>query len=234
MGQLSHLPYRPRFFSAVNEWVGLDALSIYHTAEFLKFWSSGYFQAPRPIPRSIPQIWLKQTVGVGERKHLPQGAYIKSLSNSNHSKGCKIQSVLSGFNRQGPLKVSSVLKGEWNGVFHEMTWIDPPLWPPLPLSLHAGQLGPGVFSELWVLCAFTCFSLLHLTLELRFIPLHHIQAHLLLQDPVKMPAPLQARFFLCPPVFPLRQWRSKAVFLRPPRRWPPTLHLSSFISCALT
>ena len=87
-----------------------------------------------------------------------------------------------------------------------MTWIDSPLWPPLPLSpfLRASWT-PGVVSELWVLHAFTCFSLLHLTLELHFIPLHHIQAHLLLQDPVKMPAPLQSAILpLSSRISPLR------------------------------
>lgn len=234
MGQLNSPSLQAPLFSAVNEWVGLDALSIYHTAEFLKFWSSGYFQAPRPIPRSVPRIWYRNRQWVLEKENTYlQGAYIKSLSNSNHSKGCKIQSVLSGFNRQGPLKVSSVLKGEWNGVFQTK-------WPGLTLhfglpSLSLPSCGPAGPLALSQSSEFYMLSLAFLSSTSPWsstsYPFTTFKLTFSFKTLLKCQLLYKARFFLCPPVFLLLgQWRSKAVFLRPPRRWPPT-HLSSFILC---
>lgn len=183
--------------------------SIYHTSEFLKFWSSGYFQAPRPIPLSIPWIWYRnrQRVLEKENTHL-HGTYIERLSNSNHSKGCKIQSLLSGFNRQGPLKISNVLKGEWNSVF-QMKWPGltlhfglPSL--SLPLCTPAGHLAFSQSSEFYLLSlAFLSstsppwsstsypFTTFKFTVSFKTL----LKCHLL----------YKALFFLCPPIFsPLR------------------------------
>lgn len=137
-----------------------------------------------------------------------QGAYIKSLSNSNHSKGCKIQSLLSGFNRQGPLKISNVLKGEWNGVF-QTNWPGLTLHYGLPsLSLPScGPAGPLAFSQS---SKFYMLSLAPLSStsppwsstshpstmsKLTFSFRTLLECRLL----------YKAQFFLCPPIFsPLR------------------------------
>lgn len=137
-----------------------------------------------------------------------QGAYIKSLSNANHSKGCEIQSLLSGFNRQGPLKTSNVLKGEWNGVF-QTKWPGLTLHFGLPsLSLPscgpAGPLASSQSSEFHMLSLASLSSTSppwsstshpFTTFKLTFSFKTLLKGHLL----------YKARFFLCPPIFsPLR------------------------------
>lgn len=179
--------------------------SIYHTSEFLKFWSSGYFQAPRPIPLSIPWIWYRnrQWVLKKENTYL-QGAYIERLSNSNHSKGCKIQSLLLGFNKQGPLKISNVLKGEWNGVF-QMKWPGLPLHFGLPsLSLPScTPAGPLAFSQS---SAFYMLSLALLSStsppsSSTSYPFTTFKFTVSFKTLLKRHLLCEALFFLCPPVF---------------------------------